>query len=88
MTDATTGFIGIGICVFAIVLSVMMYKQWSIRQKSTSFYYNHVIAYKVGLIKDRAEKEKIMLVFPPDADDLIDSIKDGVSGDLDSEDVV
>lgn len=88
MTDADTLFMGLGIGLFIATVAVMAYKTVMSRLKINNFYYNHVVAYKVGLIKDRAEKEKIVLVFPPDADDLIDSIKDEVSGDLDSKDVM
>ena len=82
MTDADI-FVGIGLASLLFVLAVILYKSVISRLKTSNFYYNHLIAYKVGLIKARAEAEKIVLVFPPDADELMDGIKDEVKQDLD-----
>lgn len=77
-------FIGLGIAIILITFAYILYKAWATRRKSSDFYYDHVIAYKVGLVKDKAEKNKITLVFPPHRDDLIDAIEEEVEGDLNS----
>lgn len=81
MADADI-FVGIGLASLLLVLAVLVYKSVISRLKTSNFYYTHVIAYKVGLIKDRALKEKINLVFPPESDEFMDGIKDDVEKDL------
>ena len=77
-------FFGLGLGVFVATIAYIFYKQWSVRQKSTTFYYDNVVAYKVGLIRGEAEKNNVTLVFPPHVDDLIDSIKEEVDHNLKS----
>ena len=81
-------FLGLGLGVFVATIAYIFYKQWSTRQKSTTFYYDHVVAYKVGLIKEKAIKNKIKLEFPPHRDDLIDAIEEEVDHNLNSPDSV
>lgn len=88
MTDADTLFVGLGIGIFFTTIAYIFYKQFISRLKSTSFYSDHVIAYKVGLIKDKAEKNNIVLAFPPHRVDLIDAIEEEVESNLDSTDIV
>ena len=84
MTVVYTPFLDIGIMVLLIFCSIILYKSWNARTKASDFYNNHVIAYKVGLIKKRAVENKVDLVFPPNTDNLIDEIVKKVDSDLES----
>lgn len=67
------------------VLSVwlyLMYKHWLTRKDSKSFYLDHVIAYRVGLIEKKATENEIVLKFPPTYDAFTTNIESEVESDL------
>lgn len=74
--------VGIGIAAFLLVFAYVVYSAWSERRKSRDFYLDTVVAYKVGLIIQKADEKKIELVYPDQKDDFIDSIEGRVEADL------
>ena len=64
------------------VLSYMMYKQWEVRYKGGNFYLRNVVAYRVGLIRQKSEKNGITMVFQPLNDSFIDEIEADVEKDV------
>lgn len=58
------------------------YKHWLTRKESNSFYYAHVIAYRVGLIEKKAKENKIVLKFPPSYDAFVTGVESDVESDL------
>lgn len=84
MTEAYTPFLDIGIMILLIFCSIILYKSWNARTKASDFYNNHVVAYKVGLIRKRSLENKVDLVFPPNTEGLIDEMTKEVDSDLES----
>ena len=75
-------FLGLGIAAGMLVLSWCLYSQYTERRKSRDFYLDTVIAYKVGLIAQKSEENKIKMIYPDQKDEFIDSIKNSVETDL------
>lgn len=68
---------------------VMIMGMWFLIKLSDSrtyminHYWNHVTAYRVGLIKKRAAEREIELCFPDPEDKLVEKIEKIVNEDLD-----
>ena len=83
MTDIILGF---GLAIILIVIAYILVSAWSERRKSRDFYLDTIIAYKVGLIVQKAEENKIEMIYPDQKDEFIDSIEKRVESDLNSVD--
>lgn len=75
----------LGLCVgiFVFVCAVITYNSWNDRRKSSDFLLDTVIAFKVGLIEQKAKEKGIKLIYPQQKDGFIDEIEKEVADSLD-----
>ena len=69
-----------------IIIGMFMWfliKTMDSRTYMINHYWNHVTAYRVGLIKKRAAEREIELCFPDPEDKLVEKIEKIVEEDLD-----
>ena len=79
---ADSVILGFCVVILVILFTVLAYKSWDDRRKSSDFLLDAIIAYKVGMIEKKAKENDINLIYPDQKDDFIDKIEKGLEHDL------
>lgn len=79
--------LALGVATFLVIIAYLLYKDYNYRRNSRFFYFDTVIAYKVGKIIKTAKENKIKLIYPSERDDFIESLDSDVVDDLNKEDI-